>query len=217
MGTCQCFARDWTQSPHKILSDHISMGWTGTGSQVGNRLEFAGSKGWRNTYNSITLSLRLPGVVWQDCGVSLSSHGCPQLSNHIHSETRQITIAIIITSSSRPSSSQCFFAVYGSDIVNHRGGRFDVFCDFNASKVEAVCSLSRPRPMQPNENRPQYQLHPGPHLDCRGVQHNTNRSTERLRGKRRGELGADNAGGAWRDGCQSRSIAVLQGVSCCRS
>jgi hypothetical protein len=54
--------------------------------------------------------------------------------------------------------------------------------------------------MQPNENRPQYQLHPGPRLDCRGVQHNTNRSTERLRGERRGELGADNAGGAVRTG-----------------
>jgi hypothetical protein len=130
---------------------------------------------------------------------------CPAVavlsSNHNHSDTRQITIAIIITS--WPSSSQVFFAVCGSDIVNHRGGRFDVFCDFNASKVEAVCSLSRPRPMQPNENRPQYQLHPGPRLDCRGVQHNTNRSTERLRGERRGELGADNAGRT----CERYSLA----------
>lgn len=94
-----------------------------------------------------------------------------------------------------------------SVVVNHGGwGEFDVFCDFNASKVEAVCSLSRPRPMQPNENRPQYQLHPGPRLDRRGVQHNTNRSTERLRGERGGELGADDAGVA----CENpKSVLVV--------
>lgn len=60
--------------------------------------------------------------------------------------------------------------------------------------------------MQPNENRPQYQLRPGPLLDRRGVQHNTNRSTERLRGERRGELGADDAGVAC---AEEKSVHVV--------
>jgi len=48
--------------------------------------------------------------------------------------------------------------------------------------------------MQPNENRPLYQLHPeASHLYRGGVQHDTNRSTERLSGEGRSELGADNA------------------------
>lgn len=48
--------------------------------------------------------------------------------------------------------------------------------------------------MQPNENRPHYQLHPEAlFLYRRGVQHDTNGSTERLGGERGGELGADDA------------------------
>uniref|UniRef100_A0A1Y1KYD9 Uncharacterized protein n=1 Tax=Photinus pyralis TaxID=7054 RepID=A0A1Y1KYD9_PHOPY len=49
--------------------------------------------------------------------------------------------------------------------------------------------------MQPNENHPHYQLHSeSSHLYRRGVQHHTNRCTERLSGKGRRELGADDAG-----------------------
>lgn len=47
--------------------------------------------------------------------------------------------------------------------------------------------------MQPNGNRPHYQLHPETLLYRRGVQHDTNGSTERLGGERGRELGADNA------------------------
>lgn len=46
--------------------------------------------------------------------------------------------------------------------------------------------------MQPNENRPHYQLQPEAlFLYRRRVQHDTNGSTERLGGEGRGELGAD--------------------------
>lgn len=38
---------------------------------------------------------------------------------------------------------------------------FDVFFEFNASKQGSIAS-SLPRPMQPNENRPHYQLQPKP-------------------------------------------------------
>lgn len=49
--------------------------------------------------------------------------------------------------------------------------------------------------MQPNENRPHYQLQPEAlFLYRRRVQHDTNGSTERLGGKGGGELGADDAG-----------------------
>lgn len=49
--------------------------------------------------------------------------------------------------------------------------------------------------MQPNENRPHYQLQPEAlFLYRRRVQHDTNGSTERLGGKGGGELGADHAG-----------------------
>ena len=49
--------------------------------------------------------------------------------------------------------------------------------------------------MQPNENRPHYQLQPEAlFLYRRRVQHDTNGSTERLGGKRGSELGADDAG-----------------------
>lgn len=55
--------------------------------------------------------------------------------------------------------------------------------------------------MQPNENRPHYQLRPEAlFLYRRGVQHDTNGSTERLGGERGGELGADNTGVAVRSG-----------------
>lgn len=48
--------------------------------------------------------------------------------------------------------------------------------------------------MQPNENRPHYQLHPESlFLYRRGVQHDANRSTERLSRERGSKLGADNA------------------------
>jgi hypothetical protein len=47
--------------------------------------------------------------------------------------------------------------------------------------------------MQPNETRPHNQLRPEILLYRGGVQHDTNRSTERLSRKGRGELGADNA------------------------
>lgn len=54
--------------------------------------------------------------------------------------------------------------------------------------------------MQPNENHPHYQLHPeSPYLYRGRVQHDTNRSTERLSGKRGSELGADDARVAWRE------------------
>lgn len=49
--------------------------------------------------------------------------------------------------------------------------------------------------MQPNENRPHYQLQPEAlFLYRRWVQHDANRSTEGLGGERGGELGADDAG-----------------------
>lgn len=52
--------------------------------------------------------------------------------------------------------------------------------------------------MQPNENRPHYQLQPEAlFLYRRWVQHDANRSTEGLGGERGGELGADDAGVAW--------------------
>lgn len=51
--------------------------------------------------------------------------------------------------------------------------------------------------MQPNENRPHYQLHPEAILYRRGVEHDTNGSTEGLGGERGGELGADDAGVSW--------------------
>lgn len=54
--------------------------------------------------------------------------------------------------------------------------------------------------MQPNENRPHYQLHPEAILYRRGVQHDANGSTERLSGKGRSELGSDNARVAVRSG-----------------
>lgn len=64
--------------------------------------------------------------------------------------------------------------------------------------------------MQPNENRPHYQLQPEAlFLYRRRVQHDTNGSTERLGGKGGGELGADDAGVSCRD--------KLDGCSCRRS
>lgn len=47
--------------------------------------------------------------------------------------------------------------------------------------------------MQPNGNRPHYQLHAEALLYRRGVQHNANGSTERLSGEGRRKLGPDNA------------------------
>lgn len=64
--------------------------------------------------------------------------------------------------------------------------------------------------MQPNENRPHYQLQPEAlFLYRRRVQHDTNGSTERLGGKGGGELGADDAGVSCRD--------TLDDCSCRRS
>lgn len=61
-------------------------------------------------------------------------------------------------------------------------------------KPRRTCSLSLPRPMQPNINRPHYQLQPETSQLYRGgVQHDTNRSTERLSGKGGGKSCADDS------------------------
>jgi len=69
--------------------------------------------------------------------------------------------------------------------------------------------------MQPNEYRPHYQLQPGwgfckTHcLYRRGVQHDADRSTERLRGKGVGEAGTDDARVAVRPGDLAPDDTVL--------